>query len=669
MNFRFLHFLERYKWPKRYQWQQFFKILTKKEKITFSLFLFLFCLSFSFLLVNFYFKNTKIVPAEGGTYIEGILGSPRYIQPLYAPFNDVDRDLTELIFSGLMKYDENGQLKTDLAERYEILEEGKVYQFYLKENLFWSDGQPLTADDVLFTIKSIQDPSSKSPLRGMWLGVKVEKISDLAIRFELKNPSFVFLENATLKIIPKHIWEEILPQNFPLAIYNLKPVGSGPYQLKNLSQDKEGKIISLNLIRNPYYYGKRPYLSEISFRFFEKEEDLIESWEKGEIKGLSLTNLTNWTNLTNGTNGTNLTNLALPRYFAIFFNPQNSKALGEKEVRIALNYGTNKEEIVKNVLSSYAKIIHSPILPEIYGFKSPSKIYQFDLEKAKEILEKAGFVERENGIREKIIKKEPAFQFKNDLKFGQRGKEIEELQKCLARDKEIYPEGEISGYFGEKTKKAVIRFQEKYKEEILKPFGLEKGTAEVKEKTREKLNEICFEKTEEKIALKFSLAIPNQPQILEVANLLKNQYKLLGVELEIKTFETQNLAEEIIRPRNYDLLLFGQILGSLPNPFPFWHSSQKKDPGLNLAFYENKEADKLLEEAQKTLEEEKRKMALEKFQEILIEDAPAIFLYSPDYLYLTKEIKGIKIKMIIDPSKRFSDIENWYLKTKRKWQF
>jgi len=654
------------KWPSKPQWRQFFKILNKKEKVIFSSLLFLFFSSFLILAINFYFKNTEIKPAEGGIYIEGVVGFPRWINPLYAPSNDVDRDLTELIFSGLLKYDLNGKIVLDLARDYKILENGKIYEFYLKENLFWSDGKPLTADDVIFTIKSIQDPNAKSPLRGSWVGVKVEKISDLEIRFELKNESSVFLENCTLKIIPKHIWENISPQNFPLALYNnLKPVGSGLYQLKNLFQDKEGKINSLTLVRNPYYFGKFPYLNEISFRFFEKEEELIKNYRQGEIKGFTLTSLTNFTD------SANLYSLILPRYFAIFFNSGNSKVLSEKEVREALNYGTNKEEIINNILEGRGKIVDSPLLPDIYGFNPPSKVYEYNLEKANDILEKAGFLKNETGIREKIVKKVIPFQFKSNLTFGSRGQEVEELQKCLAKDKEIYPEGLVSGYFGNTTKEAVIRFQEKYKEDILKPYELEKGTGEVKGKTREKLNEICFPIAEEKVLLKFSLATPNQPQLIEAANLLKKQWQALGVELEIKTFEIQNLAatEEVIRQRNYSSLLFGEVLGAIPDPFPFWHSSQKNDPGLNLASYENKECDKLLEEARKNLNEAERKEKLEKFQDILIEDAPVVFLYNPDYLYLvSKEIKGVNVKIIADPSKRFTDIEHWYIKIKRVWK-
>lgn len=663
------------KLPFKSQWRQFFKVLTKKEGIIFFIFLFLFFSSFLFLSINFYFKNTEIIPAEGGIYIEGITvekeKGPRYINPIYAEASDVDRDLVEIIFSGLMKYSPDGQIIPDLAKEYKILEEGEVYEFYLKENIFWHDGKPLTANDIVFTIKTIQNPDFKSPLRVNWLGVEVEKISEKALRFKLKNPSAVFLENCTVKIIPEHIWKDISPQNFTLTTYNLKPIGSGPYKLKNLSQDEQGEIQSLDLERNPKYFGKTPNISQISFYFFDSEEQLIAAANSGKIKGLSPP-----PSLTSKVVESEFQQylLSLPRYFAVFFNPENSKVLSEKKVRQALNYGTDKEEIVKEVLGSKGKVVNSPILPEIYGFEKPSKVYEFNPEQAKEILENAGFLETENGKRVKIIEKELAFQFKSNLKLGSQGTEVKELQKCLAKDSEVYPEGEITSYFGQLTKKAVIRFQEKYKEEILEPVGIEKGTGLVRKITREKLNEICFEPPEETIPLKFSLTTVDQPILIEVASLLQSQWENLGVEIEIETFDVSPSAgrkfeREIIKPRNYETLLFGEVLGAIPDPFPFWSSLQKKDPGLNLAMYGNKKCDKLLEEARQSLDEEVRKEKLEEFQELLIEDTPALFLYNPDYLYLvSKEIKGISVKIITSPSKRFIGIENWYIKTKRAWR-
>ena len=117
------------------------------------------------------------------------------------------------------------------------------------------------------------------------------------------------------------------------------------------------------------------------------------------------------------------------------------------------------------------------------------------------------------------------------------------------------------------------------------------------------------------------------------------------------------------------MLLFGEVLGIIPDPYPFWHSSQIKDPGLNLAKYENKKVDSLLEKARTTLDPEKQKEFLQEFQDILIEDLPCLFLYTPNYLYLVpKEIKGFDTKIIVDPSKRFGNIEGWYVKTKRVWK-
>jgi len=653
------------KWPSKSQWGQFFKVLTKKEKVALSVFCILFLAAFSFLSVSFYLKNTEIQPSFGGVFKEGVIGHPRFINPIYAS-SDTDRNLTELIYSGLMKYDESSKIVPDLVKDYEIKGEGRIYEFYLREGAVWSDGEPLTSEDVIFTIKTIQNPDYKSPFRASWLEVEVEKISDLGVRFKLKNPYTPFLENLTLKIIPKHIWENIPPENFPLTIYNLRPVGSGPYKLKEFKQDEQGFIKSLALVANSKFFGKKPYIPKINFLFFDEEKKLIEAAKEGEIKGLSLNNPEDLKNLNNQWK---TYSLSLPRYFAVFFNPDKSKLLADQNLRQALNYGTNKEEIVERFFDGRAQIVHSPILPEIYEFEPPSKIYQFDPEKAKEILDQAGFVKNEEGKRIKIIKKEPAFQFKSRLSLGSQGKEVEALQKCLAKDPEVYPDGQITGSFGEKTKTAVIKFQEKYRKDILDPGGFKEGTGIVAKATQAKLNELCAPAPEEILPFSFSLVTVDQPLLIEVASQLKDQWAELGAEVEIKTFDISQLEKNIIKPRNYESLLFGEVLGAVPDPFPFWHSSQKKDPGLNLAVYESKNADKLLEEARQIQDSAEIAKNYAEFQDILIASSPAVFLYNPDYLYfVSNEIKGINTKIIVDPSKRFSNIGEWYIKTKRVWK-
>ncbi len=655
-------------WPSKKQWKRFFKaphlFFEEREKVFFFGFLILFLGSAFFLAANFYLKNTEIKPARGGIHIEGVIGQPRFINPIYSHVSDIDRDLTELVFSGLFKYDSQGEIIPDLVESYEIKEEGKVYQVKLKEDLFWSDGHPLTADDVVFTVKTIQDSDYKSPIRASWLGVEVEKISDLSVSFRLGNPYNSFLESLTLKPIPRHIWQDIPSQNFALTVYNLKPVGSGPYELKNLRQDQQGKIVSLDLVKNGKYHGNEPYLLQVSFYFFDTEAELVESYRKGDIKGFSLSSADYLKN-----RSVNLYSFFMPRYFAVFFNPDEAEMLSDPNIRQALNYGINKDKIIEDILAGQGKVVHSPVLPDIYNLSDPSEIYEFDPEKAKDLLKNAGFVESEEGFMEKIITEQATFEFKSDLKQGNRGKEVEELQRCLAKDSEVYPDGTVSGYFGEKTKEAVIRFQEKYAEEILEPWGFDTGTGMVSETTRKKLNEICFFTPKETLPLSFSLTTVNQPVLMKVARFLEEQWSALGIRVQINMIEAPYLEKDVIKPRSYQSLLLGQVLGIIPDPFPFWHSVQRKDPGLNLTGYENREADRLLEVIRQTQDEIEKRESLERLQELLVKNVPAIFLYNPSYLYFaSKEIKGIQEGIIPDPSKRFTDIENWYIKTKRVWR-
>ena len=658
------------KFPKTFQLRQFFKALEKKEKIVFLSLLFLFLFSAAFLSLNFYFKNTELQPAYGGTYTEGLIGQPKFINPIYASVNDVDRDLTEIIFSGLMKYSPNGEIVPDLAKEYEIREAGKVYELALREGVFWHDGQPFSADDVIFTVKIIQDPNYNSPLRALLFGVEVDRIDNFRVRFRLKNPYAPFLETLTFKVLPKHIWQDV--DNFILSPYKLNPVGTGPFKFKELKKDdKTGYIYSLELVRNPDYFGKSSYLSEISFRFFENGEGLLKALKNGAVNGLSYISPQDIETVKD--KGLELYLFSFARYFDISFNPEKSKLFEEKEIRQALSYGTDKKAILEQVFGGYGKTVDSLFISEIYNLPF-EKIYQFNPEKAKEILEKAGWKDQDgDGKREKYIKTEVETLFKEDLEKGDKGENVKALQACLAKDPQIFPEGEITGYFGEQTEQAVIRFQEKYSEEILSPWGFKKGTGLVSKNTRSKLNEVCSEESPPTFPLKFSLLTFNQTELSLMADLIKKQWGNLGVEVEIKKIppatSSLNLEEDFIKPRNYEAILAGKAMTLTPDPYPFWHSSQRRDPGLNLALYTNQEADKLLEEARQTLNEEERSEKYKKLQEIIAEDAPVVFLCSPDYLYLvSKKIQGIDAKIVVEPSKRFVNIEEWYIKTKRKWK-
>jgi len=647
------------------RWVQFLKLLPSKERYAFFVFFLGFigcCVSLSYL---FYTNHTKVVPKIGGEFREGVVGTPRFINPIYSEESDVDRDLTELVFCGLMKYNKKGEIVPDIAKKVEIKEGGKIWEVTLKDNIFWHDGKKLTSDDVIFTLHTLQDPEYKSPLRANYLGVKIKKLKPNKLQFELEQPYVAFKERLTFKILPKHIWKSLSPQNFILSNYNIKPIGCGPYKVEEIKQT-DNEIITLTLSRfEKYHLSKKPYISKIIFYFFNSQNQLIEFAKKGKLDGFHISSFSLIENLPSE-KFKQLT-FTTPRYFALFFNTKD-KFLKNEKLRESLNYITDKKEILKKVFSGKGLVVHSPLLSQILNYPPPSKIYLPNPQYATDLLKKEGF-EMSDKKWVKIEKGE-VFSLQRDLKKGDKGEDVRKLQLCLAKFKDIYPEGEITGFFGNKTKKAVIRFQEKYKKEILEPWGFKKGTGIVGKTTRKKLQQLCSTPSK-KIPLKLEISTVEEDENLKkVASEIKKQWENFGIEVEIKTYPLTELKQNVIKKRNFQILLFGEALGTIPDPYPFWHSSQKEDPGLNLSKYENKKIDELLEKGRKTFDQKEREEIYQQFQDILLGESPAIFLCSPYYLYwMNKKIKGVNEGIILTPAQRFSDIENWYIKTKRILKF
>jgi len=607
------------------------------------------------------------------------VGQPRFINPIYGETNDVDRTLIDLIYSGLMTYDKDGKIVNDLVKSYKLSEDGKTYTFQLKDNLYWQDGTKLTADDVIYTIKTIQNSDYKSPLRASWLNVGAEKLSAQSFVLSLDAPYNSFLENCTVKIIPQHIWKNILPENFLLSSYNLRPIGSGLYTLSNIRGNNNGFIENLTLEANHKYYGKLPYISKIYFKFFSDTNDLITSANQKTIDGFSISSLDDneaaaekqvrqgWT----ADEKFNVQSFSLPRYFAVFFNTQNSKILSDSNITKALNYSVNKPELIQKIEEAFKEKISrvdSPILPDYFGYSAPTVIYDFNIDAAKKLLDKSGYVESGNAAqgapRAKANKKTPAFQFKSYLSAGSKGNEVTELQGCLSRLDESFKEllqGETSGKFDKGTEAAVTAFQKKYLPDV-------PSTGEVGANTRKELNTLCLAPQNSSLPLQFTLTTINQPQLVAASNLLKDYWQKIGASVQIKTVEPSEL-KTLIKNRDYDALLYGQAVGILPDLYPFWHSTQISDPGLNLSEYQNKKADQLLKDAREALDNSAKSQKYGNLQDIILGDAPALFLYNPDYLYwVSGKVKGINTTKIVDPAKRFENIQNWYIQTHRVWK-
>lgn len=561
-----------------------FKLILKSfsltEKTFFSFLIIILTISTFLILNNLNERFLVEIPERGGELSEGSIGSPRLINPLLA-ISETDRDLTSLVYSGLMRATQNNTLIPDLAEKYEVSEDNLEYTFYLKENAVFHDGTPVTADDVVFTIITAQNPELKSPKRSNWEGVSIEKVDDRKIIFRLKQTYAPFLQNMTLGILPKHIWQEVEINQFNLTIFNTEPIGSGPYKIKSLKKDKIGIPKSYTLESFENFVLGEPYIKRLSFYFAKNQTELLELYRDGKIEAIH--NISPDLAQKLQLEGARIENFPSPRIFGIFFNSDEASVLNNNTVRKALDMATPKDVILEEVLAGFGSEISGPVPNYILG------------EKALEI-------------------------------------ETEKLS----------PE--------ERLKKA---------EEILTEAGWEKNEEGV----------LILETKEEKKMLSFSIATANVPELVQAAEKVIESWKAIGVEVKLEKFESSDLNSNVIRPRKYSALLFGMIIGRDLDFYAFWHSSQRNDPGLNIAKYANIEVDKILEDLREIKEPDLISEKLLAFSKEINKDVPAVFLYTPEFIYvLPYKIKGVEIKNIITSEERFLNIHKWFIYTDKIWK-
>jgi peptide/nickel transport system substrate-binding protein len=529
--------------------------------------------------VNNYFVSQ--VPAQGGSLNEGLIGSPRFINPLLE-LSDSDRDLTYLVYSGLMRATPEGNLIPDLAESYTISDDGLTYTFKLKEDAYFHDGTKVTASDIEYTIEMAQNAALRSPKKTSWAGVTVNKISEEEIVFELKQPYSPFLENTTLGILPKHIWSSASADEFPFSPYNIQAIGSGPYKIKNINRNGSGIPISYELTAFDEYALGEPYITDLKLSFYANEKSLTDDYLSGVIESTSAITPQNLDDFKKQSD-INEERISLPRIFGLFFNQNQNKVFLNKEVRTALNMTVDKNRIVTEVLGGYGEIIDSP-LPNgsISAKENATTTYDRDqtIKSAQAVLTKAGW------------------------KFN----ETEKVWKKVISKKETQ-------------------------------------------------------------ILTFSIATSNTDDLKKTAEILKEDWTLLGAQVTVQTFDQSDLNQTVIGPRKYDALLFGEVVGRNLDLFAFWHSSQRL-VGYNVALYTNSKADKLLEDARQTSDPEKRLKDFVAFATEIKNDIPAIFIYSPQFIYaLPKKVQGFNSGLINNRSERFENIYKWYVETDQVWNF
>lgn len=543
--------------------------LTKKDLLSLAAFGALIIAAGGFLI----FGNTSgggTSPDYGGEYTEGLIGQPVYLNPVLSASSSVDTDIAKLIYAQLLKFDKDLKLTPDLAASLPaISSDQKTYTLKLKEGLKWQDGKPLTADDVVFTIGVIQNTEYESPLKANWSRVKVEKSDDLTVNFKLREVSASFITNFTLGVLPKHIWEGLPANSFRLSDLNLRPVGSGPFVVREIKKTADGTIKSLTLRANDNYHEGRPYLDRVTFKFYADQEDLLAAYHGKDINAMGYVPFDKKA-FVQASSKTAQYRIDLPQYQAAFFNLQKNPVLADKSVRQALWLSTDRQAIIDEVYSGFAKPAYGPILEGNLGYNPKVKeTTHFSLDEAAGILNKGGWV-------------------------------LDQNTKLRSKNKTL---------------------------------------------------------------LEFSLV--TSVQNVKIAQILQSQWSKIGASVQLTVVSPADLEQQHIRPRNFDVLLFSENTGADPDPFAFWHSTQMRDPGLNLSGFSNQEADKLLTAARQTNDVSIRTNNYMQFQNIVTSEIPAVFLDSAVYVYsIPKKIKGVELSTIIHPSERFLDVNHWYINTR-----
>jgi peptide/nickel transport system substrate-binding protein len=339
---------------------------------------------------------------NGGALNYGEYGRPATLDPITS--NDmIALRISELIFNGLVGIDEKQEIVADLAERWDISEDGRMYTFYLRKDVTWhakegEDPMPFTADDVIFTYNIMMHPETITPLKVRYEFIDaVTKIDDYTVEFTLKRPILNALAKFSFKIIPKHGPQnsEFLAREDPFV---QNPIGTGPYLLKNITAERE-----IILVANENYFKGRPHIDKVIARPFADQNIMGQALMFNAIDMIVLVNHRDIPQL-QGDKRFVLQPYNALSYSFFGFNTRNPM-LADKRVRKAFTYALNRKEMLDSFFQGQGTIISGPYAPGSWAYNLDVQPLPYDPGKAVELLNEAGFVKGADGIMEKNGKK------------------------------------------------------------------------------------------------------------------------------------------------------------------------------------------------------------------------------------------------------------------------
>lgn len=508
-------------------------------------------------------------PAPGGMYVEGIVGRYTNANPLYAS-GQVDEAVAHLIFSGLLKYDDQNKLVGDLAKSWSVDKTGTTYTVHLRPNLTWQDGKPLTAKDVVFTYQVIQNPDAQSPLNDSWQDVEVNAPDDNTVVFTLPNPLSSFPESLTTGIIPQHLLGTVpMDQMRSVAFNTTNPVGAGPFSMKTVEvhgDTPETREEQVALEPFDGYHGGRPKLNSFVVHTFGDESRMQHSFDDHNLN--AMVGLDTAPSKLAHSDAAQIYQMPLTAATMVFFK-SSSPVLSDATVRQALVTASEPHDIIGK-LGYLARPVQEPLLEGQLGYNAAYQQHTGNLKKAGQLLDKAGWRVGQDGIR---------------TKHGQ--------------------------------------------------------------------------------PLSFSLYAEDTPEYRMVTNELRTQWRALGVDARVY-MQRQTELQTTVSTHAYDALLYGISIGADPDVFVYWDSSQadvRSGARLNLSEYQSTAADSALEAGRTRTVARLRTIKYQPFLQAWQQDAPALGLYQPRFLYITRsQVFGLREHTLNTDTDRYTNVANWEIR-------
>ena len=334
-----------------------------------------------------------IEPLTGGVYSEALIGSLGRLNPLLDYYNSVDQDVDRLLFSSLIRHDNQGIPHGDLAENWGISQDGTVYNFSIKQNAIWHDGQPVVSDDIIYTIEMIREKGMPFPedLQTFWKHVEVKALDEKTLQFHLPEPFAPFMDYLTFGVAPKHIFNGLSVDELIMSERNLSPIGSGSYKFDELVVDN-GEITGVILSLFHDYYDQKPYIEEINFDYALDASTALNYYETDEVMGISEIDSQIFDSaLKNPDLSLYTSRTAIMNFVFLNLGDESLPFFQNAKVRKALLMGINRRKIIDRILKGQAILLNGPIFPGTWAYYEGINPVEFDTEKAKNILKAEGY--------------------------------------------------------------------------------------------------------------------------------------------------------------------------------------------------------------------------------------------------------------------------------------